>query len=129
MIKRQAAFNAVVRGMLKQRQFSMMGGSCMYRGLNDTRCAIGMLIPNDRYDPNYEGGNVYDVRICKTISTRYIPNPAEISHSDLSFLEDMQEKLHDALAPSGRFSKPVFRHAAAAFAARHNLKVDVNLFK
>jgi hypothetical protein len=35
-----------------------VGETCLYRGPNGTKCAIGCLIPDNRYTVMYEGGNV-----------------------------------------------------------------------
>jgi len=41
------------------------GGVCYYRMDKDpesaARCAVGCLIPDDMYDPNWEGNSVYDL--------------------------------------------------------------------
>lgn len=31
---------------------------CRYRGDNGAKCAVGILIPDERYDPRFEGGTV-----------------------------------------------------------------------
>lgn len=42
--------------LLAQNQQSLEGSwICKYRGENNTKCAVGCLIPNDLYDQSFEG--------------------------------------------------------------------------
>lgn len=55
---RQETFNIVARHLLTQNAKSydvIVGGVCMYRDSNGLKCAAGCLIPDDRYDPSFEG--------------------------------------------------------------------------
>lgn len=60
-ITTQDLFNTVVTGLYKQGKCSVSGnGNCMYRGLNGAKCAVGMLIKDEYYDPeleNLDAGN------------------------------------------------------------------------
>lgn len=44
-------------------------GTCHYRGPEDSRCAFGILIPDEAYDPKMEN-RVADVVICKYAAFR-----------------------------------------------------------
>lgn len=62
---RQAVFNRVVNHLLNQNQHcrSEISGVCRYReikGSTTFRCAIGALIPDDRYDSAFEGALLID---------------------------------------------------------------------
>lgn len=50
----QSIFDEVLDGLRKQGVKSMIGDSCMYRGRGDTKCALGLLIPDDAYAPTME---------------------------------------------------------------------------
>lgn len=55
----QEIFNQVSNHLLTQNAKSIDEvGNCLYRGLNDCKCAIGCLIKDDKYDTTLEGKNV-----------------------------------------------------------------------
>lgn len=59
----QKTFNKVVRHLLRQGVKSKDGTLCKYRGPNNTKCAVGCLIPNRTYRPEMEGGCAYNTKI------------------------------------------------------------------
>lgn len=50
----QEFFDAVVKALVKQGvpSYSSEDESCMYRGPNGVKCAIGLLIPDEEYNDN-----------------------------------------------------------------------------
>lgn len=56
-LNRQAVFETVATHLLYQANPSRdgIGGSCMYRGKDARKCAIGCLIPDDEYALGIEG--------------------------------------------------------------------------
>lgn len=59
---KQQAFDAVVECLADQGGPSLdRFGACMYRSEGGRRCAVGCLIPDDRYDPYWEGKRVHNV--------------------------------------------------------------------
>ena len=66
MATRQEVFNRAYLGLASQgfqQSKSSCGpetSACMYRGANGRRCAIGWCIPDEKYDPNFEGKNVLE---------------------------------------------------------------------
>lgn len=60
----QSAFDIVAAHLLKQdcKSLAQSTGNtvpgCAYRGINNTRCSIGALIPDESYHPKYEGRGV-----------------------------------------------------------------------
>ena len=54
----QEAFNFIGAHLLTQRAQSRDPSGCRYRGPNGTKCAVGALIPDDQYDPTFEGSPV-----------------------------------------------------------------------
>jgi hypothetical protein len=52
----QGMFDTVARHLFEQGGPALDGGgSCVYRGYDNRRCAIGCLIPDDRYEGSMEG--------------------------------------------------------------------------
>lgn len=51
----QEVFDKVARHLLTQGCKSISGGNCAYRGEGRTKCAIGCLIEDNLYDPDFEG--------------------------------------------------------------------------
>lgn len=39
--------------------FESTGGSCCYRAPNGNKCAVGCLIPDGQYDPEFEGAVIH----------------------------------------------------------------------
>jgi hypothetical protein len=56
--QKQAYFDAAVAGLASQGFTRAVhdGGSCAYRGVGGKKCALGHLIPDERYEPEMEGG-------------------------------------------------------------------------
>jgi len=51
----QAAFEQAIRQLYKQGGQSMGKNSCMYRGPNERRCAVGAVLPDAIYNKAFEG--------------------------------------------------------------------------
>jgi hypothetical protein len=45
-------------GIIVQGRPATDGFTCVYRAVDGSKCAIGQLIPEDKYDPNFEGASV-----------------------------------------------------------------------
>lgn len=54
----QEIFNKVAEHLLTQNAKAMLGEECVYRSEDGCRCAIGCLIPDELYRPEFEGKNV-----------------------------------------------------------------------
>jgi hypothetical protein len=85
--KNQTAFDTVVAHLRLQKKRSAKPGTnvCMYRGPDGTKCAVGVLIPDDQFDPAKESQHVSDLH--STI-------PA-LQGIDLDFLCELQ-RVHDS---------------------------------
>lgn len=71
----QDIFDKIVLALINQKEKSVdaLTGSCRYRGPNNTKCAVGYLIPDDLYDPNMEGVSVDNILIqYPTINEMYV---------------------------------------------------------
>ncbi len=58
MKSNQFLFNKAVRGLLKQGCKSVSDDRCEYRGPNDLRCGVGMVMPNACYSQDMEGQSI-----------------------------------------------------------------------
>ena len=54
----QQVYDTVAEHLLTQGRASSYDDVGWYRGLNNHKCAIGCLIPDDKYDPRMEGRGV-----------------------------------------------------------------------
>jgi hypothetical protein len=60
MPTKQETFDTVARHLLTQGEKSEIDGvGCAYFGQEGRRCAAGVLIPEDKYDPEFEGEQLY----------------------------------------------------------------------
>ena len=93
----QRIFNKVAKHLLKQGRKSEnpLSGDCMYRGNEDLKCAIGILIKDSQYDSTLEGLNINDLKIIKALKESGIIMDANI----FRLLKDLQN-LHDHWMPS-----------------------------
>lgn len=90
----QQLFDTVATHLLTQRTRSIATKNgrptrCAYRGRKNTRCAIGCLIPDDRYDAAFEGFAVKKPEIRKAAGLR---------SAQLPLAEELQQ-IHDMVDP------------------------------
>lgn len=78
---RQETFDIVVAALIQQGRPSVSSEGCMYRGDGDLKCAVGHLIPDDKYTPYFEGLS------CLSENLRIILHDA--GH-DLDIVSDLQ---------------------------------------
>ncbi len=57
-MNRQETYNRVKSHLLTQNRRSMGEEGCAYRGDRGTTCAIGCLIPDTAYSPEFEGDSI-----------------------------------------------------------------------
>jgi len=82
---RQTLFDTAARGLIEQGEPALDPDTehtrCMYRTPhNNLKCAVGMLIPDEKYDRSFEYKNLRDVITETGIATL----------DDAQFLSDMQ---------------------------------------
>ena len=119
MLDKQLAFNRAVAGLRQQQTRSANeSGFCMYRGPNNTKCAVGWLIPDDEYNPEFDNGsgtNLYKVR------QHLDPDLGVPDDDDTNFLRSMQRCIHDQLQHD--WNNEDFEARVAAFATDYNLEI------
>lgn len=108
---RQEIFDIVARHLLTQKEKSTntIGSFCMYRGIRGLKCAIGALIPDEKYSPAFESCMVEEPEVCEA---------AGISYEDVSFARGIQ-CVHDLCEPAYWFTELL------RFAHRYSLSADV----
>ena len=93
---KQIIFDVVLFGIRAQGGPSMNGKGCAYRSAMGRRCAVGMWIANDQYDPLMEGRTVLSI-------TRLFPGKLPAWFQDhTGFLQSLQQA-HDSAADSEDF--------------------------
>lgn len=114
----QQLFDQAVSAILNQGAPSKFpeSGMCAYRGPHQNRCAVGWLIHDDYYDPDFEGIEVgIDPNILEAVMQSH-PD----AQVDVDLLLDMQ-RAHDAASETGPDFIPDFRARAMGVAQLHGL--------
>jgi len=92
---RQEMFDTAAKHLLTQRTRSVVpGGYCNYRGPQGRMCAIGPMIPDEKYSPHLEGRSVWFIDVWDAMG---------IDVDDPDNLKDLASKLqniHDMSAPT-----------------------------
>lgn len=109
----QEFFNNVATHLLKQnRQAKHRDGTCAYRGLDNTTCAIGSQIPDNIYKGSMEGMGVERLLLChREVAFLF-------DGVDLFLMADLQS-LHDSNKPHS------WRDGLANIAKTFKLNTDV----
>lgn len=86
----------------KQQKYSASpaGNVCLYRGPEGSKCAVGLWIQDEDYDPSIEGAAV----IRSSVIQRLLKNP-KLSHfygGEVSYLFIELQAKHDNAATNGR---------------------------
>ena len=103
----QELFDRVAAHLLKQKERSVAnGGTCLYRN-GGLSCAIGALIPEDRYREEMEGQGV-------TLLLMGYPD-LPFAGCDISLMRSLQN-MHDCWTP------PSWPERLEAIAAEYNLE-------
>lgn len=87
----------------EQGCYSTNGATCMYKTPDDRKCAIGLHIPDEIYDPDMEGMGVLTLfvkfpEVKAHLSSKYgefNDHNNNIYQDDKSFLLKVQRHLHD----------------------------------
>jgi hypothetical protein len=128
LLTRQAIFDLAINGIIAQGAFSVadrdmgiLAGQCRYRGPNNTRCAIGMLIPDAEYVPEMEGKSSSQALSGSNLFEGFAP---DVDHNFLSALQNT----HDA-ASNEADPWPFFQLLAAETATEFHLSLANITFK
>lgn len=95
----QEIFDKVATHLLKQKRRALrsikefgFSDACAYKTSKGLKCAVGCLIPKDKYNPKFEGWGVGDDKIINAL------NSWGISKNSAELLEDLQS-IHDCYEP------------------------------
>lgn len=60
---------------------------CVYRTADGNKCAVGCLIPDEKYDPSFEGQSVYEPKVLAAtgLAREFLPllSSLQTAHDDL----------------------------------------------
>jgi hypothetical protein len=126
-LNKQEIFNkiwdwAIVKEMPKSISLSKVDpfnpnkNQCLYRGENNSKCFIGVLIPDDIYYPALEGASVFHDYMKEIFTKINIPTDKNM----LNFLSDLQ-LLHDC-CPQDSYHEDI-KEDLIAFADRNGLTI------
>lgn len=91
---------------------------CAYRGEDGTKCAIGILIPDDIYSPNMEGKSFH--QLCQQYDV--VADLPEIKA--IKQVGEVMQQLHDNLQGMPDFRKRL-RNRAQAWLSDYGLTVNL----
>lgn len=116
---KQTIFTKVATHLLTQNKQALrtvsMGTTCAYRGNDGTSCAIGCLIPDDKYDPLMEGSSIdRNPRVLGVLSDIGIDTADQAlnTYSTYALLDSLQS-IHDGYLSSswrGKLAKLAWDH-------------------
>ena len=117
-LTQQQAFELAFAALWKQNERCLVDGVCRYRGTDGTKCAVGHLIPDEDYEPEWD--NRTDPKVTSLDVIRLIVGKVhDFRDLPIFFLQRMQQEMHDEL------SSPDFRRklliAAKNFAHARSL--------
>lgn len=118
---RQTMFDRVYRHFVIDRAspsvvFTCGTVQCRYRGPNGERCALGLLIPDDAYEPTMEGTlalGLLDNKLCARLG---------IDIDDVDFVDELQGA-HDHSVDAGAGFHDDLESKLRHIAARYDLTV------
>lgn len=90
--QKQKLFDIASKHLIKQGKRSVAGGACLYRGPRGLKCAIGVLISDECYDPHLEGDPGEGFSIVNAVSETQGFSLDEAATDVLSYLQG----IHDA---------------------------------
>ena len=109
------AFNRAYLGIIKQGcQSHNFYSKCVYRGQEETRCALGFLISDQEYKSKWDAG-----RFLPQTLRRLIPSWKNLP---VKFLSDLQF-IHDKYRADSGFFVTYYREAMASYAQANGLSV------
>jgi hypothetical protein len=117
--ERQMIFNTVYTHLMLQGRSSVSAtGHCKYRGPNGTKCAVGFLIPDSKYQEDIEGLAVHNL-------VDLYPQVFSASDALIPLLTSMQ-MVHDSASHCDPMQfRAYVTDGFRAIAKKYNLNTDV----
>ena len=123
----QGIFDKVATHLFTQgKQALNASGKCMYRGMDNTTCAIGCLIPDEKYEANFENKGVNS----STLELAFPEfKPFDELLSDLQTVHDdgdfYNRETHSYTKKAGWKSTENMKEVLTSVANKHKLSVSV----
>lgn len=97
----QEIFDTAATHLLKQGKRASQNGTCLYRGPDDTKCAVGCLIKDEFYRLGLEGKISRHPMVMDALVKSGVDFDQKFNgrHSVEDFLYDLQQ-VHDDTSPS-----------------------------
>lgn len=137
MFNKQEIFETMVKNLMKQGRKSVVGSidsgdeTCLYRGPNGSKCAIGFLIDDLEYNESFENetpnetfytpDNIF-YNSLNNITNFLITKYKIDNNKDIKFFKDAQSYLHDDL--DGERFKDRLVSSARNFALIYDLSTE-----
>ena len=90
-ISNQALFNRIAKHLLTQQECSYDAYTCLYRGPNGLKCAVGALIDDEHYSPDLENDSPLDAEVRKALEDSL---HARLTTDNVQLLLELQD-IHD----------------------------------
>lgn len=103
-LSNQKIFDKVARHLLNQGRRSVnSGGSCMYRGVDNTMCAVGCLIPDRLYSKELENRPARNHSVIAVLEKARVLTPKQAADTinssertpSKAYLLDRLQEVHD----------------------------------
>lgn len=114
----QKVFDYVVMKVYEQGCKSVDSLSCAYRGNNNTKCAIGHLIPSNLYRKEFEGRSIAGNRFLPLIKSERFKS---FLVTNLQLLKELQRAHDVTFPPPGSSFRSIFLQRANDVAMEFNL--------
>lgn len=111
----KVASHLITQGVQARYRRSDGYPSCAYRGENDTMCAAGCLIPDEEYNPEFEGLDWEDIG-------HAIPSLASLTDNDHALISSLQG-VHDD--DSSWYSTDILNKRLNQVASKYGLSSDI----
>jgi hypothetical protein len=130
--KLQAAFDKVWDWFVVQGKPKSVNAQreCLYRGRNGCRCALGVLIPDDEYNPMIENSSPYSFMStgeCRDIAPKTVVDFIKATGGDkgigVRFLSRLQETHDDAIPDDAASFTELVAENLRAFAGSYQLSL------
>jgi hypothetical protein len=110
-VTKQEIFDAIAQHTFQQGGQAVIDGMCAYRGPDNTCCNVGAIIPNEVFDPKWDGmGDVENVikgMETNTVERESLKNFLSVNKTLFSALQ----KIHDNVAGDNWYTTDTMRGA------------------
>lgn len=101
-MNRRLVVETAAKRLFEQGSYALgMNGNCRYRSQSEVggkclKCAIGLLIPDEMYQPEFEGKPIHQlIAVHDRLRTHLQIEYGKFETGDIGFLQHVQYTLHD----------------------------------